>query len=735
VLFLTRPHALTDADFVPLFLYFAYGSSMYLQIGAVAIVSLLTRGTIDDVLSEDKAAVALLKTAAATAAKTYTKSPSNSTLLELSQAAAATFSLADVALTQKKVDVAALLAFFAGVFSFGIGILKVGKVMNLMGPAVISGFQTAAAITIALGQFKNIFGYSSDFTQSSHIDDVIQSFIDLRPTLSTRATWSGWMWIAILFSFRQLGGITVRGRKPFNILKITGPVVLCIIAIVSTKLTDLHLSPGCTVYNENTGISNVYFANASTAQWNISGAPPDNPGCVPMPKSVVGSILPLPWPGDRGLSIVGTFGKPPTGNVHLRWEYVNGKLLTGAIIITLVASLESIAIAKALASKHRQADLDPNKEYVALGLANIFGSFTSSYPISGSFSRSALNDDLGASSPVAMLTVATIVGITLKIASTVPMFYYLVRLPLWTSRHACACADQRYIHSAIVQPQNALSAIVVIALLSLFDVHHFLWLAKYDRKDACLWLTAFLAVLFQGVEIGILIAVVISLGLVVIETILAPMPQLGLVPGSTRRAFRSKRQYPNAATVPGIRVFRIESPVIFANAPGVCAQLRQVVFGSEDYVLPDFLGGPSETMAAAASGDGEPVRAVVVDFSNVPYVDSAFIEGFTDLIDQYRRAEVLLCFANPNSNVMHKLVITKMLQALNTQSGEEQSWIFLTVSDAVEAVRRYEPPVKPRRWAPEEAFDGNAAASRGEALCAADVEAGKHVEQAPAAQP
>ena len=422
VLHLTRPLALPDADFVPLFLYFAYGSSMYLQIGAVAIVSLLTRGTIDDVLSEDKAAVALLKTAAATAAKTYTKSPTNSTLLAASKAAAATFSLADMALTQKKVDVAALLAFFAGVFSFGIGILKVGKVMNLMGPAVISGFQTAAAITIALGQFKNIFGYSSDFTQSSHLDDIIQSFIDLRPTLNTRATWSGWMWIAILFSFRQLGGTAVRGRKPFNFLKITGPVALCIIAIVSTKLTGLHLSPGCTVFNEQTGISNVYFANASTAQWNISGAPPDNPGCVPMPKSVVGSILPLPWPGDRGLSIVGKFGKPPTGNVHLRWEYINGKLLTGAIIITLVASLESIAIAKALASKHRQPDLDPNKEYIALGLANIFGSFTSSYPISGSFSRSALNDDLGASSPVAMLTVATIVGITLKIASTVPMF-------------------------------------------------------------------------------------------------------------------------------------------------------------------------------------------------------------------------------------------------------------------------------------------------------------------------
>jgi hypothetical protein len=88
------------------------------------------------VLSEDKAAVALLKAAAAKAVKAYTASPTNSTLLAASKVAATTFSVADVALTQKKVDVASLLAFFAGVFSFGIGILKVGKVMNLMGPAV-----------------------------------------------------------------------------------------------------------------------------------------------------------------------------------------------------------------------------------------------------------------------------------------------------------------------------------------------------------------------------------------------------------------------------------------------------------------------------------------------------------------------------------------------------------------------------------------------------------------------
>jgi MFS superfamily sulfate permease-like transporter len=204
---------------------------------------------------------------------------------------------------------------------------------------------------------------------------------------------------------------------------------------------------------------------------------------------------------------------------------------------------------------------------------------------------------------------------------------------------------------------------------------------------------------------AVLIAVVVSLGLVVLETILAPMPELGLVPGSTRRAYRSMRQYPDAQGVPGIRVFRVEAPIIFANAPGVVSQLRAVVYGADG------------EGASAASGDAtssEAVRAVVVDFSNVPYVDSSFLEGFADLIDGYKRAEVLLCFANPNSNVLHKLDITELRSALNRQSGEERDWIFLTVSDAVDAVKRYEPPIKPRKFGPEAEWEEEQGGARGE---------------------
>ena len=558
-----------------------------------------------------------------------------------------------------------------------------------MGPAVISGFQTAAAITIALGQFKNLFGYGKDFTTGTTINVLIKSYIDHNGDLNYTTIWSGWLWIALLLLFKNLSRVTcvrIRGYPVLKFLKISGPVIVCITAIVSTKLAELHLSPGCTGYDQVKNVANVYVASSSADVWNISYTaitttnflgelvtytpPRDNPHCVPMPKSnVAGAVVPYPWPRQRGIAITGPFGQPPSGGTP-KYSLVSGELLTGAIVITLVASLESVAIAKALASKHKQPDLNPSAEYIALGIANFVGSFTHTFPISGSFSRSALNDEVGASSPIAVLVVAVLVGIVLKIASVAPIFFYL--------------------------PQNVLSAIVVVALINLLDFDHLAWLMQYDRKDALLWLTAFIAVLFQGVEIGILIAVVVSLGLVVLETLLAPVPQLGLVPGQrTRRAFRSMSQYSEASPVPGVMVFRVESPIIFANAGNIASMLRALVFGSD--------AASAEANAAVAA-----TRAVVVDFSNVSYGDSAFVESFRDLIDSYKAAEVLLVFVNPNSTVLYKMELTGLLQQLNSQFGVEASWLFLTVSDAVDAVKSFEPPIKPRKLLPtteEDALD------------------------------
>jgi MFS superfamily sulfate permease-like transporter len=123
-----------------------FTSAQYLQVGAVAIVSLLTNNTVTQIVAKEAAIVAALKSAASSATKAYNAQRGNPALAVLNVRATAAYNAANVELIQTQIDTASLLAFYVGIFSFGIGFLKLGNIMNLMGPAVISGFQTAASI-------------------------------------------------------------------------------------------------------------------------------------------------------------------------------------------------------------------------------------------------------------------------------------------------------------------------------------------------------------------------------------------------------------------------------------------------------------------------------------------------------------------------------------------------------------------------------------------------------------
>ena len=169
----------------------------------------------------------------------------------------------------------------------------------------------------------------------------------------------------------------------------------------------------------------------------------------------------------------------PKSNFHLHWNLlssVGSRLLQGATVVAFVSALETIAIGRSLAVKNNQKipKHEANQEWVALGCMNMFGSFASAYPVAGSFSRSGLNAECEATSPVAVLTVAVFLAIILKWA--LRLFQYL--------------------------PKCALSAIVVVALLNLADPEEMKWLWKHDRKDLLLWMSCFLCVLFTGVEVG-----------------------------------------------------------------------------------------------------------------------------------------------------------------------------------------------------------------------------------------
>ncbi|KVI04970.1 STAS domain-containing protein [Cynara cardunculus var. scolymus] len=166
-------------------------------------------------------------------------------------------------------------------------------------------------------------------------------------------------------------------------------------------------------------------------------------------------------------------------------------LISTTFLITGVAILESVGIAKALAAKNGY-ELDSNQELFGLGVANIFGSFFSAYPATvanifgsffsaypatGSFSRSAVNNESGAKTGLSGIIMGIIICSTLLFMT--PLFEYI--------------------------PQCALAAIVISAVIGLVDYEEAMFLWRVDKKDFFLWTVTSATTLFFGVEIGVLV--------------------------------------------------------------------------------------------------------------------------------------------------------------------------------------------------------------------------------------
>ena len=166
-------------------------------------------------------------------------------------------------------------------------------------------------------------------------------------------------------------------------------------------------------------------------------------------------------------------GFPPwSGN----WDFSKlSRVMSTAFPCALIGYMESIAIAKSLAAKHKY-EIDPGQELVALGVANIVGAMTSGYPVTGSFSRSAVNNMVGAKTNFSGLITGVVVMFVLLFL-TAP-FKFL--------------------------PKFALAAIVISSVTNLIDYNEAIHLWKVKKPDFCLWIFAFLGTLFLGVQNGLL---------------------------------------------------------------------------------------------------------------------------------------------------------------------------------------------------------------------------------------
>jgi SulP family sulfate permease len=240
--------------------------------------------------------------------------------------------------------------------------------------------------------------------------------------------------------------------------------------------------------------------------------------------------------GDRGVKILTDVPSglpapalPPLSTADL------GALLPAAIAIALVAYMEGIAVAKALAAKSRQ-HVSPNAELVAVGTANASAGLFQAFPVAGGFSRSAVNFTAGARTPIATLITATVVALTALVLT--PAFYHL--------------------------PKAVLAAIVVVAVLGLVDRHGATTAWRARRSDGLTVALTFLVTLVFGVEPGLAAGVAFALGVFLWRSARPHTAELGRVPGT--QTYRNVARYTGLVTDPRVAVIRVDGPLYFANA-------------------------------------------------------------------------------------------------------------------------------------------------------------------------
>jgi len=289
--------------------------------------------------------------------------------------------------------------------------------------------------------------------------------------------------------------------------------------------------------------------------------------------------------------------------------------------------MESISIARQLAAKN-QYDLDPSLELLGLGVANFCGSMFQSYPITGSFSRSAIKQDTGAVSNISGIITALIVMITLLVLT--PVFELL--------------------------PLATFAAIIISGVLTLLDFPEAVYLWKVHRFDFLVWITSCLITMFLGVEIGLGVAIGLSLLIVLYESAYPHTAVLGRLEGSS--VYRNVKQYPEAVQYDGIVVARIDAPLYFANTEYV----REKVAKYEQ---------------AAAAKSSRPIKYVILDFSPVAHIDSAGLHILEELASFYKSREITVLISNPSRIVMEKLVASGIADAIGRDN------FYVSVHDAV----------------------------------------------------
>ena len=210
-------------------------------------------------------------------------------------------------------------------------------------------------------------------------------------------------------------------------------------------------------------------------------------------------------------------------------------LLPSILSISLMGFVISYAVARSIPIESRPQRLEPNQELIAQGLANLGGSLFQSFPVAGSFARTAVNHQAGAHTGVSALVSVGMVLLTVLLLT--PWLHHL--------------------------PLAVLGAIIVVAVGDLIQWRIARHLYRTDMRDLLMLIATFVTTLWLGMENGIVVGVVLSLSAVLYSSSRPHYAVLGRLPSTT--VYKNVDRFPEAEEEEGVLIIRPDARLFFGN--------------------------------------------------------------------------------------------------------------------------------------------------------------------------
>ena len=570
-----------------------------------------------------------------------------------------------------------VLALTVGIFQFSLGVLRLGLVVNFLSHPVVNGFTNAAAIIIASSQFSKFFGVYVDKAEHHYetMVRVAQAAMDYThiPTLLYGVAAVAIMVVlrrinpripnvliavaitTIISYFThfnndesvQVSAIQYPGlsekiaifNETVSSIESLGNTRAAIGLQIdeelnnnhepTTKLIDLqsqvatltleigeikhesHLirselralkfegvkeNDSYTFYNR-TELPRGITTDNNTWRLKVGNTPLDTSNLLMMGGGAVVGKIP------KGLP---EFSIP---DLNMKSFF---KLLPTAIIISLLGFMEAIAIAKAMAAKTGQK-LDPNQELIGQGLANMIGSIGSSYAVSGSFSRSAVNLQAGAISGISSVVTSVMVVITLLFFT--PLLYHL--------------------------PQAVLAAVIMMAVIGLVNLKGFVHAWKAQWYDGAISVLSFAVTLYFAPHLdkGIMVGVALSMVVFLYKSMRPVVATLSL---SEDNVLKSAEDY-RLQGCRHISVVRFDGALFFANASYLDEQVLK--FRTEQ---PDL-------------------RYILLDARGINDMDASGEEALEMLCKRIRSAEMGFAMCGVKMQVLNVMERTGLIEEVGRQ--------------------------------------------------------------------